>query len=433
MIGWELWNEIVQSRLEMTANILRENQKIDASVAAPSAEEISPEATHPHFDVMEYLTQVGGITLCVLDEQGHAVSFAPNWEKQTGLSEAQCEGQHFNHFFHPQHRELFKQKLHTLQQEAPKDQSFRLQYGSTHCGYPWYECTLSSVNRRHGEQGLYVLSMREVTKDMDLQRQVRTAQSEAELAIRGRAEFLGHMSHELRTPLNAMLGFAEMMEHGVYGEITNDGYQDYLKNIRESGHMLLDRITDMMEIASIEVGSARIEESIAEPETLLEQAKNLHHHQAIMRGITIFPPAHYPLVLTRVDRAKIVRALGNIISNAIRFSDHGAEIQLECELLEDKTLAFHVIDSGEGMSTRQLEALQEAMNRSYCMFSGSPDAIGLGLGLAVAKEFTHLHDGELKLHSVKGEGTRVTLLLPPDRVTSMEVPLRQRRRKSLHV
>lgn len=380
------------------------------------------------FNLDEYLKQVGGITLCIIDAAGESVSFASNWQTQTGLTTEQCGKGEFMHFFHPQHREMVLARLKRMEAGEEDNAPFRIQYGSTHSGYRWYEASLKGITRRQGEPKLFALTMRDISRETDMARQVRAAEHEAELAVRGRAEFLGHMSHELRTPLNAMLGFSEMMEQGIYGEISHDGYQDYLKNIRESGHMLLDRINDMLEIASIEVGNAQLEEVILEPSDIITLARKLHSHQAFLRDVTIYEPDIFPMVLLRCDRAKLVRAVGNLLSNAIRFSEHGGSVTMSCELREDKTIAFHVSDFGDGMSARQLEMLQDAMQKSHCMFAGSPESLGMGLGLAVAREFVHLHDGDLKISSARGKGTCVTISIPPSRVTSLEVPQRQRRR-----
>ena len=424
MFVFNWWKEMYAGSLEMAAR----NPFSPFSVGLPTEKAPLP-ASGESAGNEDVLTTLGELTFCTLTLKGEALALGENWKALTRLEPTQCAGTHFVDFFHPQHRPLFFRKLAELQQNPKEILRFRVQYGSTHASYGWYELTLALRTSHAGAEPVVAAVLRNISREMESERILRTAQIETELALRARAEFLGHMSHELRTPLNAILGFSEMMEIGVHGEIENQHYREYLANIRESGHMLLGRINDMLEVASIEVGDTEIHDGLFSPQQIIESAMQLHRHEAFCRRVTLKAAASEPAVMIRCDLAKITRALGNILANAIRFSKHKSVVELGCEMDAKGTIAFYVRDSGQGIAADHLAQLQEALERKASMFASCPEKVCLGLGLVVAKEFVCLHGGRLAIDSIKSQGTEVRLQLPKERLTSLESPRARRKRQ----
>lgn len=418
MFVFEWWKEMCTGGMEMAARTALSAFPATAASAPADFYPVSVTAD----DETPWMAALAEMTCCTINRKGEALVLGQNWRALTGLDPAQCSGEHFVDFFHPQHRQLLFRKMRELCDFSAPVLRFRAQYGSTHVGYRWYEYTLALRESR------IAVVMRDIAREMDTERVLRTAQIEAELALRTRAEFLGHMSHEMRTPLNAALGFAEMMELGIHGEVSIPEHREYLANIRESGRMLLGRINDMLEIASIEIGDTEIHEARLSPETLIEGMMQLHRHEAFCRRVTLVAAGAWPSVLLRCDQAKITRALGNILANAVRFSGQGGTVTVRCGVTPQSGVAFTVRDDGEGISADHLVQLQEALDGKNGMFASSPEKLCLGLGLAVAKELAGLHGGRLFMDSEKGKGTEVSLTLPAGRVISLESP-RHRRRK----
>ncbi len=426
MFVFDWWKEMYTSSLEMAAR----NTFPLSQVTQPETTQqpFTPPQTAPQGDA---LTLLGELVFCTLSRKGEALALGDNWQALTGLEQEQCLGCHFADYFHPQHRPLFFRKLMELMESPGEILRFRAQYGSTHVGYQWYELALTLRPAHNGTAVTIAAVLRNIRREMESERALRTAQIETELALRARAEFLGHMSHELRTPLNAILGFAEMMEVGVHGEVENPQYREYLTNIRESGHMLLGRINDMLEIASIEVGDTEIQDARISPQELAQAAIQLHHHEAFCRQVTLRPCNAWPSVLLRGDAVKITRALGNVIANAIRFSRQKGTVEVAATLDKHGHLVFAVRDTGEGIAVDHLAQLQEALERKTSMFASCPERVCLGLGLVVAKEFTCLHGGWMRIDSIKGQGTEVLLILPKERLISLESPRARRRRQAI--
>lgn len=434
MFVFDWWKEMYVSGLEMAA---RNTLSAISPLEGDSGEEKPARLTSSEHSVSTefenaMLSSLGELAFCLLDKKGQALGFSADWKALTHLEPEQCAGIHFVDFFHPQHRQLLFRKLAELSGHPEEALRFRAQYGSTHVGFRWYEWTLSLRQRKEDASAPVVaVVLRDIAREMETERNLRTAQIEADLALRARAEFLGHMSHELRTPLNAILGFAEMIELGVHGEVEDEHYREYLSNIRESGQMLLGRINDMLEVASIEVGDTEVHDIQLSPETVIEAALQLHRHEAFCRRVTLKAPTVPSSVVIHCDLAKVTRALGNIVANAIRFSKPEGAVEVSVEVTRAGGIAFVVRDVGAGMSADHLAQVQEALERRSGMFNSSPERVCLGLGLMVAKEFAGLHGGCVQIDSEKGKGTEVLLCLPSERVVSLESPRTRKRRQQL--
>lgn len=371
---------------------------------------------------------------------GKIAELTDNWEVVTGLPAQDCAGDGFMMALHPYYRHALQEKLEMLHEGAEDGAEAGIFFARMRCqiadmenGWRWFDMKLYPAYDAQ-ESGAAEMLLWDVHEHVMLEKELRTAQIQAELVQRGRYEFLGHMSHELRTPLNAMLGFAEMMERGVYGDIVTPEYRDYLVSIRESGSLLLHRINDMIEIVSIEVGSAIVDEEPIQPIDLMEAAMRLQRHDSFCRGVMMRVDGMVPRVVVRGDRPKLVRAIGNLISNALRFSQPEQEVLLSARMTANGALTITVKDAGAGMSSAHLMAIQESLAQRQCLFAQNPETQGVGLGLAVCKEFVMLHDGEMSIESVKGEGTIVSMTFPAQRVVSLEPPSlsAERRRQAVN-
>ncbi len=377
-------------------------------------------ATKPKTEIDHFATAIDCLnthsnqTLCFADSQGNVHWCMQNWQEVIGIEHDACLNDLFLERLHQQYRPAFLEKILAVSAgKHPKGARVRLQIGTRKDDLTWFECFIVSRPQTEGEVAIL---LQNIDREVKAERALKTAHIESELTVRGRYEFLSHMSHELRTPLNAILGFSEMMEHGVYGPVEQDIYRDYLVNIRESGHLLLNRISDMIEIVGIEVGDHSLQETEIMPWELLESAKKLHHYEAFCRNVTVITNDFCPRVTLQADRAKLIRAIGNLISNAIRFSRADGQIEVSAETGVNGEIFIRVLDEGEGINSSHLKMIHNSLKQRNNLFSTASEAVGVGLGLAVAKEFICLHDGDLHLESTKGKGTLASIILPKERV-----------------
>ncbi len=263
----------------------------------------------------------------------------------------------------------------------------------------------------------------EVSNRLMAEEQLRRALEDAEHANTAKSEFLAHMSHELRTPLNSIIGFAETMTRGVFGDIGNPKYQEYANDIFGSGTHLLNLINEVLDVSKVEAGAMEIHETNVDLAHIMKECTAMMKDEAKKVGIELRLTLDRNLPVFRGDDLRLRQIFLNLLSNAIKFTPAGGRITLHAGLDERSGLVISVEDTGIGIEPEDLrrillpfEQVEGHMERS---------TKGTGLGLALSKSLTELHGGKLSLESEPGAGTTVTLRFPPERalIAEPELPL----------
>lgn len=351
--------------------------------------------------------------LCRFDEQGHCLAISSSWEEITGhpASQAQCEGLlgWVHHDFVEKLLQRCAQKLAPL----ASDNRFTLQLRHADGTLHWYRASLAPVD---GARGIKLCALRNITRDVEAQKTLHKARLEAELALKSRSEFLANMSHELRTPLNAILGFTQIMRSQMFGVINNVRYTGYLENIHDSGQSLLSTINDLLEISNVDAAQLHLVEEKVALDEIIRSVIEIHSHKAFSHHVTLSVSLPAQPVILHVDRLKIRQAISNLVLNAIQHTPPGGKVTLRAQRKPEGGLALHIIDTGCGMPRDVLEKLNDATQHQEHgnFFDRSLD--GIGLGLALASEFIHYHQGSIALASAMGKGTQATLHLPATRM-----------------
>lgn len=243
------------------------------------------------------------------------------------------------------------------------------------------------------------------------------ARREAEEASRTKSNFLAAMSHELRTPLNAVLGFADIMRQGLFGPIDNPRYAEYIEGIVKSGQHLLSLINDVLDMSRIEAGKLDLVERELDVLQAVDHALELVGVTADGKGVTL--QRALPAILPRLhaDERLVRQMLLNLISNAIKFTPEGGNVEIAAALLTDGGLAIRVRDTGVGMTDHQLKRVFEPFSQGDSL--RAREAGGSGLGLPITRRLIELHDGQIHLSSRKSAGTTATLIFPATRVRQL--------------
>jgi two-component system cell cycle sensor histidine kinase PleC len=244
---------------------------------------------------------------------------------------------------------------------------------------------------------------------VDLAEKYQAEKIRAEAANRSKSEFLANMSHELRTPLNAIIGFSEVMQAGLFGELGSDKYGEYARDIHESGQYLLEVIDDILDMSKIEAGRLAIDPVEFDAAALVAESIRVVAAKADDGGIRLVNRVRTPLSIVG-DKRALKQVLLNILSNAIKFSREGGEVRVAAETA-DCTTRITISDTGIGIDARDLEKIGRPFEQVENQLTKSRR--GSGLGLAISRSLVELHGGRLDIRSDVNIGTTVTVTLPP--------------------
>lgn len=244
--------------------------------------------------------------------------------------------------------------------------------------------------------------------------ELEKAKDSAESANRAKSQFLANISHELRTPLNAVIGFSSILMNQLFGPLGDQKYLEYAKDINDSGVHLLDIINDILDLSKAEAGKLDLHYEEVHVGKAINKCITIVTERAHRGGVLIttdVPKMLPPLV---VDRLRFIQIVLNILSNAVKFTQEGGNINIAVRGKETEgeitDFVITIQDTGIGMSRDDIEhsfqsfgQVDGGLNRKY---------EGTGLGLPLTKKLMELQHGIITIDSELGKGTLVTLNFP---------------------
>lgn len=244
--------------------------------------------------------------------------------------------------------------------------------------------------------------------------QLEMERGRAEKALRAKSEFLATMSHELRTPLNAILGFSEAMTMSLFGEL-NAQYSTYASDILKSGRHLLSLIDSMLDAASIEANELSLTPQPVQLTGLVRKAVSIVQMRANAKNLDLSAATVEEGWIVNADPVPATQIFVNLLSNAVKFTEAGGTIGIDIKALLDRPAPFAAItfwDTGIGVPEKMQEAIFEKFVRGTNASAYDDVGEGTGIGLHISRRLALLMDGDLKLKSKAGEGSRFTVILP---------------------
>ncbi len=328
-----------------------------------------------------------------------------------GTSAEQIIGDQWLSVLHPDDLARTRERwAHSLETGEPYEMEFRL-WSAVHQAYRWH---LARATPQRDDRGAIIHWFGTNTDIEDRKRNEAELQRltvEATEANRAKSDFLAAMSHELRTPLNAIGGYAQLMEMGVRGPVTDQQRVDLLKIQRSKDH-LDTLVSDVLNFAKI--GSGRIDLRIETVDVgqMVGSVLEMVAPQSTFKQLHLEPFAAPPGLAVLADADKMRQILLNLLANALKFTPAGGTISIAAQPA-DQHVSLSVTDTGIGVAPDQLERIFEPFVQSKKALQ--PADQGVGLGLAISRQLARAMHGDLTVQSKPGQGSTFTLILPRSR------------------
>jgi signal transduction histidine kinase len=236
--------------------------------------------------------------------------------------------------------------------------------------------------------------------------ELRRLYEELESVSRHKSEFLANMSHELRTPLNAIIGFSELLELQLAGEL-NEEQLGFVEDVLDAGRHLLSLINDILDLSKVEAGKMELDLGEFSLRQALEAGLTMHADRATRAGVALDLALDPHEITINADERKVRQVVFNLLSNAVKFTPPGGRIDISARLTGGM-VEVGVTDTGSGFAA-------DDVDRIFDEFASGPEDGGTGLGLPLSRRFVELHGGRLWAESIPGEGSAFRFTLPAGR------------------
>ena len=367
------------------------------------------------------LTEQASDVVAYYDAQSRIIFISPAIERILGRTPEEFQGKPIaENLIHP---DDFSRARNAFVQCAAMGEQVQFDYRFKHRDghYVWLESTMRRAPDSEGGSTAEIIGVtRDIGERKRHEMELLDARERAETANRTKSRFLANMSHELRTPLNAIIGFSDILRMEMFGALGHERYSEYAQLINESGALLLDLISDILDMSKIEAGKYELNPETLDVRALIDSCVRLVRGKAEENGAQI---AHSIACgddcQIVADERALKQILLNLLSNAVKFTPVGGRISVEADEFGDE-VRLTVSDTGRGIPPDHIARLGQPFEQVTTDAALAKQ--GTGLGLALVRSLAELHGGRMAIESEPGAGTRVTVTLP--KIPYCEVPQR---------
>jgi PAS domain S-box-containing protein len=383
-------------------------RETDISTARESGPPPAPHADELYRLLVE---QVTDYAIFALDAGGYIISWNPGAQRLKGYVAQEIIGKHFSIFYPEEDKRAGKPEWE-LEVAADagrvEDEGWRLRRDG---GRFWANVVITALRDDHGTLIGFAKITRDLTERMEAQeRAIEDTRrlADVEALSRAKTQFLASMSHELRTPLNAIGGYAELIEMGLGGSVSEQ-QREYLARIRGSQQHLLQLINDLLNYSRLESGKVTYEQEQVPLPAVIDAVTVMIGPQATGKRITVDTPLCRDDVVAVADRLKVEQIVLNLLTNAVKFTPPSGNVTVACRNGDEQVLVT-VADTGPGIPQDRLEDIFEPFVQLGRSLSSGHE--GAGLGLAISRDLARAMKGDVTVESTVGKGTTFTVTLP---------------------
>lgn len=239
---------------------------------------------------------------------------------------------------------------------------------------------------------------RDVSLQREAQAHIQQAKEQAEQAASQKAEFLATFSHEIRTPMNSLSGFLELLSFSGL----NEEQTEFLGSVKMSCDGLMKLINNTLDLSRLEAGSLQMDSQLFDISQTISDSLVLSEANR-KEGVELKMDISEDLPPVAGDALRLQQVVINLLSNALKFTDSGS-VTVGCHLVGEHRYLFEVVDTGPGINPDKQEEIFEAFRQEKN--STARERGGTGLGLSISARIVRLMDGELKVESELGKGSK---------------------------
>ena len=345
--------------------------------------------------------KVGYAKLNLLNCKGYAIK---QWYKNLGEEEDALLDEVVGVYthMHPEDRKRFLDFYDEVRDGKRRhfQGEMRIRRPGTKNEWNWVSSNVMVTNYKPEENEIEIIGINyDITELKETEAELIQARDKAEMMDRLKSAFLANMSHEIRTPLNAIVGFSDLL---VETEELSER-QEYIKIVRENNDLLLQLISDILDLSKIEAGTFEFTNGDVDVNLLCEDIVRSMGMKA-KEEVELVLDNHLPVCHVISDRNRIHQVISNFVNNAMKFTSEGS-IHVGYKL-KDGELEFYVEDTGIGIEKEQLPHIFERFVKLNSFVHGT------GLGLSICQSIVEQLGGRIGVDSEKGKGSRFWFTIP---------------------
>ena len=350
--------------------------------------------------------KVGYAKLNLLNRKGYAIK---QWYKNMGENEdtplRNIVGVYSK--VHPEDRQAILDFYEEVRKGRRRhfQREMRVRRAGTQDEWNWIRSNIVVTSYRPEEGEIEIIGINyDITELKETEAQLILARDKAEMMDRLKSAFLANMSHEIRTPLNAIVGFSDLL---VESDDLEER-QEYIKIVRENNELLLQLISDILDLSKIEAGTFEFTDGDVDVNLLCEDIVR-SMQMKVQEGVELVFDPHLACCHVISDRNRLHQVISNFVNNAIKFTSEGS-IHVGYRM-KGNELEFYVQDTGIGISEEQLPHIFERFVKLNSFIHGT------GLGLSICQSIVEQLGGQIGVESELGKGSRFWFTLAGDVVT----------------
>jgi len=407
--GTQFWASVVITALRDAAGRLVGFAKVTQDLTNRRRAEEQLRVSEERLRVLLHSVKDYGIFM--LDPDGRVASWNEGARRIKGYEAEEILGRHFS-VFYPEEARTSRFPEYELEVARAvgrfEDEGWRVRKDGTQF---WANVVITALFADNGT----LIGFAKVTRDLTerrlaQQREIEDARriAESEASNRAKTGFLAAMSHELRTPLNAISGYAQLMQEGVAGPVTEQ-QREYLARIRGSQQHLLAIVNDLLNYSKIEAGGVTYQRTKLSMQDVVDRVLSMVAPQAVRKELRLTQGPREPAVFALADLLKTEQVVLNLVSNAVKFTPEGGSVTVTCSQ-GDGVASIEVRDTGPGIPADKQDAIFDPFVQLGRTLTSAQE--GAGLGLAISRDLARAMDGDVTVRSTPGEGAAFTLRLP---------------------